>query len=292
MNFSKLTLPAVACVALASGGALLIGATPSFGESHGGAVKTEAPAADMKKPETGGDGTAKAPAEGTAGTDGKAAEAPKEGAAAADGKTTEAPKEGAAAAGDKKAEAAAPVEAPKTDWTPDDITEMVLGSPDAPVTVTEYASFTCPHCATFHQNQFKELKRDYIDTGKVKLVYRDVYFDRIGLWASMVARCDTNKFFGITEMIYAKRDEWLNSNDPVVLAGNLRKLGVVAGLAPEKVDACMQDASKAKALYEWFEANAEKDRIESTPSLLINGKLHSNMAYGDLKELIEAELDS
>ncbi|UYV38748.1 DsbA family protein [Rhodobacteraceae bacterium D3-12] len=248
MNFSKLTLPAVACVALASGGALLMGAGPSWGESQSGAVKTEAPAADAKKPE----------------------------------------------AGDKKAEAAAPapVETPKTDWTPDDITEMVLGNPDAPVTVTEYASFTCPHCASFHQNQFKELKRDYIDTGKVKLVYRDVYFDRIGLWAAMVARCDTDKFFGIADLIYSKKDEWLNSRDPVVLAANLRKLGVVAGLAPEKVDACMQDASKAKALYDWFEINANKDQIESTPSLLINGKLHSNMAYGELKDLIEAELGS
>mgnify|MGYP001056890612 CR=1 FL=1 len=69
------------------------------------------------------------------------------------------------------------------------IEDMVLGSPDAPVEVIEYASFTCPHCGTFHLNVLPQLKADYIDTGRVRMIYREVYFDRFGLWAGLVARC-------------------------------------------------------------------------------------------------------
>ncbi|MGB1209346.1 MAG: thioredoxin domain-containing protein, partial [Paracoccaceae bacterium] len=63
------------------------------------------------------------------------------------------------------------------------VQDMILGNPDAPIEVIEYASYTCPHCASFHANQFKQLKENYIDTGKIKFVYREVYFDRPGLWA-------------------------------------------------------------------------------------------------------------
>ena len=69
------------------------------------------------------------------------------------------------------------------------IVEMTMGNKNAKVTFIEYASFTCPHCASFHKDQFKQLKADYIDTGKVHFVYRDVYFDQFGLWAALVARC-------------------------------------------------------------------------------------------------------
>ena len=85
------------------------------------------------------------------------------------------------------------------------IPEMVLGNEEAPVTVIEYASFTCPHCASFHSQVFKDLKSNYIDTGKIKFVMREVYFDRYGLWASIVARCDgTARFFGISDMLFEK----------------------------------------------------------------------------------------
>ena len=77
------------------------------------------------------------------------------------------------------------------------IEDMVLGDPNAPVTIIEYASFTCPHCKNFHEGTFKKLKKNYIDEGTVKFILRDVYFDRYGLWAAMVARCDNSeKFYG------------------------------------------------------------------------------------------------
>ena len=85
------------------------------------------------------------------------------------------------------------------------IKEMFLGNPDAPLTFIEYASFTCPHCAAFHMGPFKQLKADFIDTGLIKFVNREVFFDRFGLWAAIVARCgdgDAQRYFGIADMLY------------------------------------------------------------------------------------------
>ncbi|MFD0859624.1 DsbA family protein [Roseovarius aquimarinus] len=171
------------------------------------------------------------------------------------------------------------------------ITEMTMGPEDAKVTITEYASFTCPHCATFHQTTFQELKRDYIETGKVHFIYRDVYFDRVGLWASMLARCGGPvRFFGITDMLYKQQKEWLNSDDPVTISNNLRRIGKVAGLEEDQINACLEDAGKAETLLAWYEENKAADNITSTPTLIVNGEKQGNMAYSDLKALIEEKL--
>ena len=116
------------------------------------------------------------------------------------------------------------------------IVEMTMGPEDAKVTIIEYASFTCPHCANFHKGPLKQLKAEYIDTDKVHFIYRDVYFDRFGLWASMVARCGgPEKFFGISDMIYEQQGEW-TQGEPAAIADNLRRIGKVAGLEPDAVN--------------------------------------------------------
>ena len=101
------------------------------------------------------------------------------------------------------------------------IAEMSLGNPDAPVTVIEYASYTCPHCARFHEGPFKQLKADYIDSGKINFVYREVYFDRYGLWASMIARCagTPDAFFGMSDLIYEKQSTWSRAGEPGAARG-------------------------------------------------------------------------
>ncbi|MFX0541645.1 DsbA family protein [Roseovarius sp. S4756] len=171
------------------------------------------------------------------------------------------------------------------------ITEMTMGPEDAKVTITEYASFTCPHCATFHQTTFQSLKRDYIDTGKVHFIYRDVYFDRVGLWASMLARCaGPVRFFGISGMLYEQQQEWLNADDPVTISNNLRRIGKVAGLEEDQINACLEDADKAETLLAWFNQNKDADDISSTPTLMINGQQYGNMAYADLQEIIDEKL--
>lgn len=172
------------------------------------------------------------------------------------------------------------------------IVEMTLGAEDAPVTVVEYASFTCPHCATFHKNVFPELMENYIETGKVQFVYREVYFDRFGLWAGMVARCGgPERYFGITDVLYEEQSDWTGNGSPAVVADNLRRIGRVAGLSDEQVNACLQDADKAQALVAWYQQNAEADGINSTPSFVINGENYSNMNFRDFSAVLDGLLE-
>ncbi len=173
------------------------------------------------------------------------------------------------------------------------VEEMSLGNPEADVTVVEYASFTCPHCRSFHEGTFKDLKADYIDTGKIHFIYREVYFDRFGLWAGMLARCGgSDRYFGFVDAIYESQSEWLASRDPATIADDLRKLGRTAGLTDDEVNACLKDQTKAEALVAVFQENATADNIDSTPSFVINGTKHSNMNYDAFREIIDEALGS
>lgn len=173
------------------------------------------------------------------------------------------------------------------------ITEMVLGAEDAPVTMIEYASYTCPHCANFHNGAFKQLKEEYIDTGKMKLIYREVYFDRYGLWASMIARCGgPEKFFGISDLIYKGQADWTRAGGASEIIDALRKIGGLAGLEKDTLEACLQDGAKAQTLAAWYQENATADGIQSTPSFILNGTKVENQSYEKFKALIDAELDS
>lgn len=168
------------------------------------------------------------------------------------------------------------------------ITDMVLGDPSAPIEIVEYSSYTCPHCADYHNGPFKEIKKDYVDTGKAKIVYREVYFDRVGLWASMLARCSgPERFFGITEELYAKRDEWLKGEPPEIIA-SLRKIGLVAGMTAEEIDACYSDEELAKNLVAWYQENVTRDEIKSTPSFIIQGQQYSNMPLSEFRAVLDS----
>ncbi len=174
-----------------------------------------------------------------------------------------------------------------------DIIEMVLGNPDAEVTVVEYASFTCPHCASFHAGSFKDLKKDFIDTGKIKFVYREVYFDRQGLWAAIVARCGEgaeNRYFGIADMIYKNQRVWARQEDPAAIVDSLRRFGKTAGLTDTQLDQCFSDADTAQKLYARYLQLAEEDSVKSTPTFIINGELYSNMPYAEMADIINAAL--
>ncbi|AML50816.1 DsbA family protein [Falsihalocynthiibacter arcticus] len=170
------------------------------------------------------------------------------------------------------------------------ITEMVLGSPEAPIEIIEYASYTCPHCANFHTGTFQKIKENYIDTGKVRFVYREVYFDRYGLWASMVARCGgEERFFAITETLYNNQKTWA-TGEPTEIAENLRKIGLVDGLDKDALDACLADGEQAEALVAWFQENATRDEITGTPSFMINGTKFENATYQEFADHLDGLL--
>jgi len=168
------------------------------------------------------------------------------------------------------------------------IAEMVQGDQDAPIEMIEYASFTCPHCATFHADVYPKLKINYIDKGLVKFIYREVYFDKYGMWASMIARCaGADRFFGMTDQIYRKQSNWARAESDVAIVTQLRKIGLLAGLDESQLSACLQDGVKLRALVEWYSENAKRDEIKSTPTLIINGEKHSNQSYEQLTEILD-----
>lgn len=169
------------------------------------------------------------------------------------------------------------------------IVEMTLGNPDATVHVIEYASFTCGHCANFEKTVFPEIRKNYIDAGKIQFTFRDVYFDRYGLWASMVARCDPMRYFGVQKLVFDDIPGWA-SGEPAQVADGLRKIGRQAGLTDDQVNACMQDAAKAQELMAWYEANAEKDNVDATPTFIINGEKYSNMPYAEFAKVLDEKL--
>ena len=168
------------------------------------------------------------------------------------------------------------------------VEEISMGNPDAPVTIIEYGSYTCPHCKSFHLEAFQDLKREYIDTGKINFVYREVYFDQFGLWAGMMARCGggSDRYFAISDLLYTQQSEWLASGTPEGISDALRRLGKTAGLTDDMLDQCMQDRELAEALVASYQANATEHGIRSTPSFVINGTTHANLSFAEFQRLI------
>jgi protein-disulfide isomerase len=171
------------------------------------------------------------------------------------------------------------------------VPDMIIGNKEAKVMMMEYASFTCPHCAQFHKDVFKPLKADYIDTGKIKFVYREVYFDRYGLWAAMVARCGGEmRYFGISDILLSTQSEWAATDDPAVVVENLKKIGRTAGMDDATIGACLDNSEMAQAMVTAYQTNSAADQVEGTPTLIINGVKHANMSYDELKVILDAEL--
>ena len=172
-----------------------------------------------------------------------------------------------------------------------EIIDMVQGAEDAPITVIEYASFTCPHCARFHSDVYKLLRKNYIDTGKVKFIFREVYFDKYGMWASMIARCSgPDRFFGMTDLILNSQSTWARAGDDLAIVEALRKIGRLSGMQDAALDSCLQDGDKLRALVGWYKENAQRDGIQSTPSFLIDGQSYKNMDYEEFAKILDEKL--
>jgi protein-disulfide isomerase len=151
--------------------------------------------------------------------------------------------------------------------SPDD---RILGKPDAPVTIFEYASLTCPHCAAFEKEILPQIKTEWIDTGKAKLVFRDFPLDGSALKAAIVARCaPPERFYGFIDMLFTQQASWGISADPVPSLGRLAKLG---GMGEEQFQACLKDDALQNKILAGRLAAEKEFGVESTPTFFINGK--------------------
>lgn len=158
--------------------------------------------------------------------------------------------------------------------------DLPLGQDDAPVTIIEYASLTCPHCASFTINSLPEIRKNYIDTGKAKLILREVYFDQFGLWATMIARCGGEMgYHRLIDAFMTRQRSWFGDHvrafnetkNPGPIIDEMKKIGRLAGLSNERMDSCLTDEAFLERLVSDFQTEAAADEIDSTPTFLING---------------------
>ena len=178
-----------------------------------------------------------------------------------------------------------------TDQPAETLPDIVMGAEDAPVTFIEYASFTCGHCANFHNDVFPELKSEYVDTGKIRFIQRDVYFDQVGLWAGILARCGgDDKYYAVSHMLFDEQDKWLGGGSGDEIASNLRRIGLKAGMTEDQMTACWDDADKVQQLVATFQQIASADGIEATPTFVIDGEKVPNQSWDRLQAIIDDKL--
>jgi protein-disulfide isomerase len=162
---------------------------------------------------------------------------------------------------------------------PDD---RMIGKADAPITIFEFFSLTCPHCADFEDNTYPLVKKDWVDTGKARIIYRDYPLDQNALKAAMVARCaPPDRYAAFVQVLFQQQMVWGVERDPT---DALKKIAALGGIPGDKFDQCINDDSLSKSIVaEEYEAQ-QKYGVDSTPTFFINGKkLVGAMPYDDPK---------
>jgi len=151
--------------------------------------------------------------------------------------------------------------------------DRVLGKTDAPVTIVEYASLTCPHCRHFETDVLPKLKEKWIDSGKAKLVYRDFPLDAPGLQAAMVARCaPPERYFAFIDTFFQDQEKWALSQDP---KASLERLAQLGGMSKKTFEACLADKAAENKIVESRLVAANQLGVDSTPSFFVNNAKYS-----------------
>jgi len=165
--------------------------------------------------------------------------------------------------------------------------DIILGDRSAPVTIVEYASLTCPPCAAFTKETLPDLKKNWIDTGKAKLVFRDYPLDGVAVKAAVIAHCGgPERFFGFIEVFFNSQASWAEASDPVAALTRLAKLG---GLSDAQVQACLADDKATNAVIASRLAGEKQYDVSSTPTFFINGqKLVGERPYSDFEAALTA----
>jgi len=156
---------------------------------------------------------------------------------------------------------------------PQSLPDMALGPANASVTITEYASMTCPHCAAFNENVFPKIKSEYIDTGKVRYVFREFPLDIKAAAGSMLARCiakdDAGKYFAVIDMLFKQQNDWVTKNTTETLT----RIGKQAGLSQQAVEDCLKDQALLDKIAADQKFANEVLKVSSTPTFFINGEM-------------------
>ena len=173
---------------------------------------------------------------------------------------------------------------------PGALPDLVLGKADAPVTIIEYASMTCPHCANFHKTTYPALKSKYIETGKVRFIFREFPLDDLAVAASMLARCaGAEKSMALIDVLFASQDKWA-TRDPIPA---LLQIAKQAGFTQASFDTCLKDQKLYNDILAVRERGSKEFKVESTPTLFVNGKLQKGGAtIEELDKLIQPLLKS
>jgi protein-disulfide isomerase len=168
--------------------------------------------------------------------------------------------------------------------------DIPMGSPTAPVTIIEYASMTCPHCAAFAVNTFPKLKEKYIDTGKVKYIMREYPLDQLAAAAFMLARCaGPEKYYPLIETLFAQQQKWAVKEPIPPLLAIVKQ----AGFTQQSFDACVNDKDLLTKVQQMRNRGKEKFKVEATPTFYINGERYSGaLAIEDLDKAITALIKS
>jgi protein-disulfide isomerase len=173
---------------------------------------------------------------------------------------------------------------------PGPLPEMSLGDAKAPVTIIEYASMTCPHCAAFHDKTYPDLKKKYIDTGKVRFIFREFPLDQLAAAAFMLARCaGPERYFPMVEVLFHQQREWAVQRP----LAPLMAISKQAGMSEQAFNECLKDQKLLDSIEEIRQRAATKLGVQSTPTFFINGKLfRGNGTMADLEKEIEPYLKS
>ena len=177
--------------------------------------------------------------------------------------------------------------------TPSPLGDMMLGQPNAAVTIVEYASMTCPHCAHFHEAVYPKLKSEYIDTGKVKFIFREYPLDQKAAAGSQLARCigkgDPNRYFAVVDILFKTQETWI----PKDTVAAFRRIGRQAGLSDQATDDCIADQATLDAITQTRQFAYEKLKVDSTPTFFVNGTvLKGGSEIEEFRKVIDPLLKS
>ena len=174
---------------------------------------------------------------------------------------------------------------------PEALPDMVMGKADAPVTIIEYASMTCPHCAHFDETTFPELKKRYIDTGKVRYIFREFPLDNLAAAAFMLARCagkdDPGKYYAMIDTMFRQQQTWaVEKPIPPMLA-----IAKQAGFTEQSFDACLANQQILDGIEKVRQRAIKQFKVESTPTFFVNGtKVTGAVSIEDMAKVIDPYL--